>query len=630
MVAVTTVGSGPDRIVLNVSEDAYLGDAMFTVAVDGQQIGSVQTAVVSHALREQQSFYIDGSFGAGSHTLTVDFLNDLYAGTPGTDRNFYVDGVQSGSRTVASGLAFYSAGKQSVAVQVPPQPVTIGTGNDTISLYISEDAYQGDAQFTISIDGVQIGGTQIAQALHSAGQTQAFNVLGDFGIGPHTATVNFLNDAYGGTQDTDRNLYVDRIVRGTDYNYTVAALDSAGPRDFDLRAIQPPTGPVTIGSGPDSLVLDISGDAYSKDGQYYALFTVSVDGVQIGGVQSATASHRSGPSQAFTVKGSFAPGRHTVTLDFLNDASGGTPATDRNLYLDSVTNGGLVTQTRAAILSQGPFSVDVPAPALVVTGSDITGPASGYAVLNGTAGDDTIVAHGAGNTINGQGGSDTITGSEGGGDTITVGSSRDRLKNLNETVTIAGLNNSVVAGDEAVTLSGSASGTIATLGDGNNTIKFDGVGNHVTTGAGANTLVLTGGGAQVLLTDAFAPSNYSDDITFTGIGNSVKVSLFQSKYPASGKVTINGGSGNGNFALGWGSGVVHTDGPGNIVSFGAGTFDISPGSGQDTVIASGLPATPVGIIHLAGTGNTVQGSGATLRLHPETSARTDGVFGCMV
>jgi len=134
MVAVTTVGSGPDRIVLNVSEDAYLGDAMFTVAVDGQQIGGVQTAVVSHALREQQSFYIDGSLGAGSHTLTVDFLNDLYAGTPGTDRNLFVDRVQSGGEVLASGLAFYSAGKQSVAVQVPPQPVTIGTGNDTISL----------------------------------------------------------------------------------------------------------------------------------------------------------------------------------------------------------------------------------------------------------------------------------------------------------------------------------------------------------------------------------------------------------------------------------------------------------------------------------------------------------------
>jgi len=489
---------------------------------------------------------------------------------------------------------------------------TVGTGNDTISLYVSEDAYQGDAQFTISVDGAQIGGVQTTQAQHASGQNDVFNVLGDFGIGPHTVTVDFLNDAYGGTPGTDRNLYVDRIVRGVSSTTINAALYSAGPRDFSVGATLPPFGPVTIGSGPDSLVLEVSGDTYYKDGLFYPLFTISVDGVQVGGVQYATASHTSGPAQAFTVLGRFAPGPHAITLDFLNDAYGGTPGTDRNLYLDRVTNGGLVTQTRAAILSQGTFSVDVPAPAQVIAGSDITGPDSGYAVLNGTAGDDTIRAHGGGNTINGQGGSDTVAGGEGGGDTITVGALRDRLTSLNETVTIAGANNAVAAGDAAVTLSGTASGTVATLGDGDNTVRLDGVGHQVSTGSGRNTLALIGGGAQVRLTSYYTPNRYSDDITFTGTGNSVQAGLNQGKYPASGAVTINGGSGGGNFALGWGSGVVHTDGPGNVVSFGVGTFDVSPGSGYDTVIASGFPAPSVGTIHLAGPGNTVEGSGASL------------------
>ncbi|MGI4795438.1 MAG: hypothetical protein ACRYG8_15460, partial [Janthinobacterium lividum] len=36
-------------------------------------------------------------------------------------------------------------------------PMTIGTGHDTITFYASEDAYQGDAQFTISVDGKQVG-----------------------------------------------------------------------------------------------------------------------------------------------------------------------------------------------------------------------------------------------------------------------------------------------------------------------------------------------------------------------------------------------------------------------------------------------------------------------------------------
>ena len=81
----------------------------------------------------------------------------------------------------------------------PPPKVTVGSGPDTLALQVSEDAYLGDAQFTVSVDGHQIGGTLTALASHSAGQTQTFNVLGTFAAGSHTATVNFLNDAYGGS-----------------------------------------------------------------------------------------------------------------------------------------------------------------------------------------------------------------------------------------------------------------------------------------------------------------------------------------------------------------------------------------------------------------------------------------------
>ncbi len=90
----------------------------------------------------------------------------------------------------------------------PPSTVTIGTGPDTLALQVSEDAWKGNAQFTVAVDGKQIGGTQTAIALHGLGQTQIFNVLGTFAKGNHTATVNFLNDAWGGTPATDRNLYV--------------------------------------------------------------------------------------------------------------------------------------------------------------------------------------------------------------------------------------------------------------------------------------------------------------------------------------------------------------------------------------------------------------------------------------
>jgi hypothetical protein len=77
-----------------------------------------------------------------------------------------------------------------------------------MAIQVSEDAWNGNAQFTISVDGKQIGGTQTATASHSAGQTQTFNVLGTVTAGKHTATINFLNAANGGSSSTERSLYV--------------------------------------------------------------------------------------------------------------------------------------------------------------------------------------------------------------------------------------------------------------------------------------------------------------------------------------------------------------------------------------------------------------------------------------
>ena len=46
-----------------------------------------------------------------------------------------------------------------------PSPVSVGSGTDTLVLNMAEDPYQGDAQFTVSVDGKQIGGTQTTTAV---------------------------------------------------------------------------------------------------------------------------------------------------------------------------------------------------------------------------------------------------------------------------------------------------------------------------------------------------------------------------------------------------------------------------------------------------------------------------------
>jgi Ca2+-binding RTX toxin-like protein len=240
-----------------------------------------------------------------------------------------------------------------------PTPVNVisGSGSDTLVLSISEDAYAngdsksdaaGDARFTVSVDGKQLAGTFTASASHAAGVDQTFTFKGDWAPGSHTVAVNFLNDAWGGTAATDRNLYVDKVTYdGTNLNQS-AALMSSGPKSFavtDNTALPP----AVTGSGSDMLVVKVSEDYYLANAQ----FTVAVDGKQLGGTFSATTAHSSGGSQAFAFAGDFGAGQHSVSVKFLNDAYAGTPATDRNLYVNDIVYNGTNTKATATLLGNG-------------------------------------------------------------------------------------------------------------------------------------------------------------------------------------------------------------------------------------------------------------------------------------
>jgi hypothetical protein len=94
--------SGP--IVLHLSEDAYLGDAQYTISVDGQQVGGVRTETALHSQGQSEAVTLPFLYAAGPHTVAVTFLNDAYAGTPSTDRNLYVDGIDFLGVTYTGGV----------------------------------------------------------------------------------------------------------------------------------------------------------------------------------------------------------------------------------------------------------------------------------------------------------------------------------------------------------------------------------------------------------------------------------------------------------------------------------------------------------------------------------------------
>jgi Ca2+-binding RTX toxin-like protein len=297
-----------------------------------------------------------------------------------------------------------------------PVSLTAGSGSDTLVLKISQDAWQGSAQYTVRIDGVQIGGTFTASALRGSGQYDTLTLKGNWTAGTHKVEVSFLNDGWGGTTDTDRNLYVESAsYAGLAVSGAALSFGRAGVQSFSFTE-QPPADPfppklLTAGTGPDSLVLRVNQDHWSGSAQY----TVRVDGVQVGGTFTASALRSSGQYDTLTLKGDWAAGTHKVEVKFLNDGWGGSLAQDRNLYVGGATYGGKdVADSSLNLTSTGvkTFSFfEAPPPFDNLT-------------LSGTADNDVLTGKLGADTISGGGGADTITGGLG-NDSLSGGTGAD-------------------------------------------------------------------------------------------------------------------------------------------------------------------------------------------------------------
>ena len=85
---------------------------------------------------------------------------------------------------------------------------------------------------------------------------------------------------------------------------------------------------------------------------------MTVDGRQVGGVQTASASHAAGQWQDVTLTGDFGSDPSKVAVTFTNDAWGGTAATDRNLYVQSLTLNGRTYAGSAVPNALGPSTPD--------------------------------------------------------------------------------------------------------------------------------------------------------------------------------------------------------------------------------------------------------------------------------
>jgi beta-glucanase (GH16 family) len=208
-----------------------------------------------------------------------------------------------------------------------PTPTT-----DTLTLQMSEDSWNGDAAFTVEVNGKQVGGDYSTSALHASGDSGTFLLTGNWGSGVNDVQISFINDASGGSSAKDRNLYVNSIAEnGVTYAKTAATLLSNGSDTFAVGGATP-----TAAAPTDTLTLNLSEDAWSGNAE----FKVFIDGKDVTTPQVVSALHEANATQSFAFAGDFGAGSHTIGVQFVNDAYGGSASADRNLYINTVAVNG--------------------------------------------------------------------------------------------------------------------------------------------------------------------------------------------------------------------------------------------------------------------------------------------------
>ncbi|MBR0703702.1 right-handed parallel beta-helix repeat-containing protein [Bradyrhizobium diazoefficiens] len=220
--------------------------------------------------------------------------------------------------------------------------VDLGSGPDTVVLRVSGDSFDGDPTFSITIDGQKFEGLSTS-ASNRAGEWQDITLHGNFG-NPKEISVEFLNDAWGGSETLDRNLYVHSLsVNGSLFDANTADTTAGWTNAEGAPLVT--NGVVTFdtSSGPDTIVVRVSGDAYKGT----PLFAVAVNDKTIYNF-TTTASHSAGEWQDIVIHGNFGISSPVVSVAFQNDAWDG-PGADRNLYVESVSVNGIV----AEIANQG-------------------------------------------------------------------------------------------------------------------------------------------------------------------------------------------------------------------------------------------------------------------------------------
>jgi hypothetical protein len=163
----------------------------------------------------------------GTFTTTV-------TGTSGQDRLTIreVDG-QGGDGKGALLDDFVLVPKGTAPAPTPTPPA--GSGEDVITVRVSGDAWEGDPNFALTVNGRVVDATNLVTADRAEGEWDTFVFRGDFDLdGTDRVEVRFTNDHYEGSSSRDRNLYVDAVTVNGETNGRDATFTRAGTEYWDV------------------------------------------------------------------------------------------------------------------------------------------------------------------------------------------------------------------------------------------------------------------------------------------------------------------------------------------------------------------------------------------------------------
>ncbi|MCJ2038551.1 hypothetical protein MKK55_06215 [Methylobacterium sp. J-059] len=212
-----------------------------------------------------------------------------------------------------------------------------------VELAVAGSAGSGAITFT---DGAQ---TLIVDRAALDADHRLANTIANFGAGDTIDLRSVGQNAAVAFDQATGTLSVTDAATGASLAILHLTGDYAGQT---FQASSDGAGGTTINYAPtpsDTLVLRVSGDAWNGTPH----FAVLVDGQQVGGTLTTNASHAAGQTEDLTLTGNFGPGAHAIAIRFLDDASGGTTATDRNLYVHEMILDGHAYSGDAAVNTAG-------------------------------------------------------------------------------------------------------------------------------------------------------------------------------------------------------------------------------------------------------------------------------------